>query len=57
MDKKQYNKLRDDIYNLSLFVGQLNKVDDNLTLVKEEAEKIIIEKAREIEEGLKKIKE
>lgn len=53
MNKKDYNKLREEIYNLSLFCGELNKIDDNLTLIKEEAIKIIKEKSLEIEEGLK----
>lgn len=56
MEKKEYNKLRNDIYNLSLFVAEIKSLEGKFPLILEEANTILKEKTSEIEEGLKKLR-
>jgi hypothetical protein len=55
MSRKEYNKARTDIYNLSLYVAEIEKMDKDFPLLKQEALRIIKEKSEEIEKELEEI--
>ena len=56
MNRKEYNQIRTEIYNLSLFVAELERLDGSFPILSEEARNIINEKSKILEKELEKIR-
>ena len=54
--RKEYNQIRDKVYNLSLFCAELEKLEKGFPLLKEEALKIIEEESEKLENILENIR-